>query len=50
MAATDQADNAELVIDEDLEPAEPGRYAAEHAERLGRHAEPPSRPEDPPAS
>jgi hypothetical protein len=50
MAATDQAGNAELVIDEDLDPEEPGRDAAEHAERLERHAEPASRPEGPPAS
>jgi hypothetical protein len=50
MAATDQAGNAELVIDEDLDPEEPGRDAAEHAERLERHAEPASRPDAPPAS
>ncbi|HEY8525282.1 MAG TPA: hypothetical protein VIL48_09975 [Acidimicrobiales bacterium] len=37
LPASDQAPNAEVVLDEDLDDAEPAEEAAEHVERLERH-------------
>jgi hypothetical protein len=59
LPVSDQADNAETVLDPDMEAAHPEREAAEHAERLEGHSVPtdtpahresPARPKPPPDS
>jgi hypothetical protein len=47
MPASEQAENAEWMLDRDLDAAEPEQDAAEHVERLERHSEPTDTPAHP---